>query len=106
MIAWNASDRHFTVQSKSPRNIVVRLFNYPAWQVLVNGKSVVTEKTETTGLMVIPIAAGESDVRIYFRRTADRSAGIIASLIAVALVVVLWIVTRHSVRQQNSQPSN
>jgi hypothetical protein len=106
MIAWNASDRHFTVQSKLPRNIVVRLFNYPAWQALVNGKSVVTEKTETTGLMVIPIAAGESDVRIYFRRTADRSTGIIVSLIALALVVVLWTVTRHSVSQQDSQPSS
>jgi hypothetical protein len=99
MIAWNASDRHFTVQSKSPRNIVVRLFNYPAWQVLVNGKSVVTEKTETTGLMVIPIAAGESDVRLYFRRTADRSAGIIVSLMTVALIASCWIVTANSVKQ-------
>jgi hypothetical protein len=102
MIAWNASDRHFTVQSKLPRNIVVRLFNYPAWQVLVNSKSVVTEKTESTGLMVIPIAAGENDVRIYFRRTADRSAAIIVSLMTMALVAVLWGVTRHSIMKQNS----
>jgi hypothetical protein len=105
MIAWNAADRHFAIESKSARNIVVRLFSYPAWQVLVNGKSVATDKTETTGLMMIPIAAGENDVRIYFRRTADRSAGIIVSLITIALVILLWITTRRSVGKQNSQPS-
>jgi hypothetical protein len=105
MIAWNAADRHFAIESKSPRNIVVRLFSYPAWQVLVNGKSVATDKTETTGLMMIPIAAGENDVRIYFRRTADGSAGIIVSLITIALVILLWITTRRSVGKQNSQPS-
>jgi hypothetical protein len=103
LLAWNAADRHFSVESKWPRNIVVRLFNYPAWQVLVNGKSVVTDKTETTGLMVIPIAAGESDVRIYFLRTADRSAAIIVSLITMALVILLWITTRYSVTKKVPQ---
>jgi hypothetical protein len=105
LLAGNAADRHFAVESKSPRKIVLRLFNYPAWQVLVNGNSVVTDKTETIGLMVIPIAAGESDVRIYFRRTADRSVGIIVSLLTMALIILLWITTRHSVTKQNSQAS-
>ena len=91
MIAWGAVEKHFTVQAQAPENIVVRLFNYPAWKVVVNRKPVATDKTETTGLMVIPVAAGESDVYINFQRTIDRVAGIFVSLAAVALFVIILL---------------
>jgi len=68
----------------------VRLFSYPAWKVVVNGKPITTQKTDVTGLIVIPIAAGGSDVRIHFRRTIDRLLGNILSLISLAVLVVAW----------------
>jgi len=38
MLAWEQTEKHFTVRAAAPQNLTVRLFNYPAWQVVVNGK--------------------------------------------------------------------
>ncbi len=78
MLAWGPTEKHFTVHAAAPQNLTVRLFSYPAWEVVVNGKPTATQKTDVTGLIVIPIAAGDSDVRIHFRRTIDRFVGNIA----------------------------
>jgi len=91
MLAWGPTEKHFTVHADAPQNIVVRLFNYPAWEALVNGVPVTTEKTEITGLMVIPVDAGVSDVRIYFRRTMDRIVGDIISVVSLALLIIIWM---------------
>ena len=55
--------------------MTLRLFNYPAWKVRVNGQPVNTDSTEITGLMVIPVAAGTNMVDVEFTRTWDRTAG-------------------------------
>ncbi|MGA2357560.1 MAG: hypothetical protein ABSF66_01065 [Terriglobales bacterium] len=90
MLAWGPTEKHFTVYAAAPQNVTVRLFSYPAWKVVVNGKPITTQKTDVTGLIVIPIAAGDSDVRIHFRRTIDRLLGNILSLISLAVLVVAW----------------
>ena len=90
MLAWGPTEKHFTVHAAAPQSLIVRLFSYPAWAVVVNGKPTATKKTDVTGLIVIPIAAGDTDVRIYFRRTSDRFAGNILSLISLTVLVVVW----------------
>ena len=90
MLAWGPTEKHFTVHAGAPQNVTMRLFSYPAWEVVVNGKPTATKKTDVTGLIVIPIAAGDSDVRIYFGRTIDRFAGNVLSLISLAVLVVAW----------------
>jgi len=90
MLAWGPTEKHFTVHAGAPQNVSMRLFSYPAWEVVVNGKPTATKKTDVTGLIVIPIAAGDSDVRIYFGRTIDRFAGNVLSLISLAVLVVAW----------------
>ena len=98
MLAWAPTEKHFTVHAAAPENLNVRLFNYPAWQVVVNGKPTETRTTDVTGLIVIPVAAGDNDVRIRFRRTLDRVAGNVVSLISLAVLVVAWIKTRSKTR--------
>jgi hypothetical protein len=98
MLAWGQTERHFTVHAAAPQNLTVRLFNYPAWQVVVNGKPTETWTTDVTGLIVIPVAAGDNDVRIHFRRTLDRVAGNVVFLISLAVLVVAWIKTRPKTR--------
>jgi XTP/dITP diphosphohydrolase len=88
MLTWGKTEKHFRVHRVAPQNLVVRLFNYPAWEVVVNGKPIKTQRTDVTGLIVIPIAAGDNDVHIHFRRTIDRSVGNVVSLISLALFVV------------------
>ncbi|HMD16225.1 MAG TPA: hypothetical protein VKH18_06115 [Terriglobales bacterium] len=97
MMAWGQTEKHFTVHAAVPQDITVRLFNYPAWDVVVNGKPTHTRTTDVTGLLVIPIAAGENDVRIHFRRTTDRVVGNIVSLISLAVLVAIWMKTRSKV---------
>ena len=94
MLAWGPTEKHFTVHTAAPQNITVRLFSYPAWAVVVNGKPMETQKTEVTGLLVIPIAVGDNDVRIRFHRTIDRGIGDGVSLISLGVFVVLWQTTR------------
>ncbi len=93
-LQWGQTEKHFTVHAAAPQNLTVRVFNYPAWEAVVNGKPAKTRTTHVTGLLVVPIDAGDSDVDIYFRRTIDRSAGNVVSLISLAALVVAWIKTR------------
>ena len=94
IIQWDATDKHFRVLTKSPANLTVRLFNYPAWKAVVNGRRVVTATSEVTGLMIVPLEAGENDVEIRFTRTFDRSLGDKASLLSLAVLAAAWVATR------------
>ena len=86
---WGSQEKHFTLYSTVPEEITVRLFNYPAWEVTVNGHAVRTKTTEDVGLMQIPVAAGDNDIRIRFAQTPDRLAGIIVSLLSLLLFALL-----------------
>jgi XTP/dITP diphosphohydrolase len=93
MLAWRKTERHFTVHTAARQNLVVRLFGYPAWEAVVNGRPIETQRTDVTGLIVIAIAAGDNDVHIHFRTTIDRLVGNVVSLISLALFVVVWVKT-------------
>ena len=72
----------------------MRLFNYPAWKVTVNGRGVTTATSPVTGLMIVPIEAGKNDVEVDFTRTRDRTFGDTASVLSATIFVLLWIRTR------------
>jgi 6-pyruvoyl-tetrahydropterin synthase related domain len=90
VLAWRQTEKHFTVHADAPQDLTVRLFSYPAWDVVVNGKLTDTDKTDVTGMIVVPVDAGDSDVHIYFRRTSDRLTGGIVSLIGLLVFVAAW----------------
>jgi hypothetical protein len=99
ILEWGATEKHFVVQAPAqtiaPENVTAHVFSYPAWAVAVNGKPAATEKTELTGLIVIPMRAGDNDVFIYFRRTNDRLVGDFISLASLALLVIALIKSRR-----------
>jgi hypothetical protein len=68
----------------------------------VNGRPRATQIKDVTGMLVIPMTAGENDVRIYFRRTIDRVIGDGVSLISLVLLVFAWMKTRR----KGLQPPN
>jgi len=98
VLAWGPIEKHFTVHAATPRNLTVRLFSYPAWEVEVNGKPTKTRTTDVTRLIVIPLTAGDSDVHIYFRRTSDRVIGNVVSLISLGLLIAGWTLTQPKAR--------
>jgi XTP/dITP diphosphohydrolase len=95
MLAWGQTEKHFKVHTAATQNLTVRLFHYPAWEVVVNGKPAETRTTDVTGLIIIPIAAGDNDVQVHFHRTSDRLVGNVISIISLPLFVVVWFKTSN-----------
>ncbi len=94
ILAWEQTEKHFTLHAAAPQNLTVRLFNYPAWQVTVNGQPAPAQTAEETGLMIVPLLEGANDVRIYFRRTTDRTIGDAISGVSLILLAAAWIKSR------------
>lgn len=72
---WTAEHRVLTERTVHPVRLAVRLINYPAWDVRVDGKSAQPESHIKTAQLVLPLPAGMHRVEISFRRTWDRTAG-------------------------------
>ena len=80
--AWRPARKRFLVRSPEPVTATLRLLNYPAWRVEVNGKPVRALSREHTGEMLVPLPAGSSLVEVSFLATPDRRWGEIVSAIA------------------------
>jgi hypothetical protein len=87
---WTATERKLRVTALAPVRVGLRLLNYPAWRVEVNGSLVVPESAADSGQMILELPAGESRVSARFVRTRDRTVGgllsIVGSVVALALV--------------------
>jgi hypothetical protein len=101
MKLWGAESKFFTAEVTSPGKLVLRLFNYPAWHVEMNGLPVASETHEVTGQLMIPVEAGQSQVRLTVIRTWDRTAGGVIS--AVTLFLVLICVSRTRSQSSNTR---
>jgi hypothetical protein len=89
---WGAESKLFSAEVSQPGQLVLRLFNYPAWRVEVNGQVVATSTREVTGQMLIPVQAGENGVQITFTRTWDRTLGVIISGVTAFFVACFVMV--------------
>ena len=87
---WDAESKQFSASLSSPGKLTLRLFNYPAWAVRVNGAPVATDSQELTGQMSIPVQAGDSRVDVTFIRTWDRTAGALISLLSILGLILFW----------------
>jgi hypothetical protein len=89
---WNAEHRSIRVVTRRPSRLAVHLLDYPAWRVTLNGKPVSIQHSKGTVQMVIPVPAGESELKIDFTRTIDRALGgwISAASLAASLTVLFW----------------
>jgi len=93
---WAPELRSFSVDVDHPGKIVLKLFNYPAWEVRINGHPVRAATVEVTGQMILPVEAGENRVLMTFMRTTDRSAGGFLSL-GAGILVVGWSLFRRRI---------
>lgn len=89
---WVAEHRSLRVTTLTRGHIAVRLLDYPAWHIEVNGHRVAAQHAEGTRQIVIPVATGESKIEIQFKPTLDRTiGGWISVLSALASISVsLW----------------
>ena len=95
VLEWTPEKKLLIASLTRPTQLGLHLFNYPAWKVTVNGVPVRAETHEVTGQMMIPLKAGEDQIRITFARTWDRTWGAVISLITLALVALLILRDRR-----------
>jgi hypothetical protein len=74
--------------------LILRLRDYPAWSVRVNGSPTPNRPVRQDGLMAIPIPAGSTDVTVDWTTTSDVRLGRRISLLAILLVTALGLLTR------------
>jgi hypothetical protein len=86
---WTPEEKEVSVSSQQPFFLGLRVLNYPAWLVEVNGTTVKPESGEDYNEMIVPVAAGESHVRVRFVRTWDRTLGCLLSV--ASAVFLLWL---------------
>ena len=96
-LRWTAEDKQVLVDTSSSARVALRLLNYPAWRVEVNGKTITPERADDGDQMVMPVNAGKSDIRIEFTRTPDRKIGnAISEAAALLAVIFIWIDRKRS----------
>ena len=89
VLDWGPAHKEFRVDSAEPVLAALRVLNYPAWRVEVNGRPVSALSDEHTGQMLIALPAGNSRVGVTFITTRDRRLGDVVS--ALALVGLLLV---------------
>jgi hypothetical protein len=87
---WTAEEKRVHVDAKAPVRIALRLLDYPAWRVEVNGKPVIVEHPEGTEQMIVSLASGEWELTARFTRTWDRTLGGAISVLGVLAFLGLF----------------
>ena len=89
IVRWTAEEKDLRVTSNEPLRVVLRLLNYPAWRVEVNGKAVTPRHAELSGQMILPLAPGTQRLTAKFVRRPDRTLGSVISLLGVLTLLAL-----------------
>lgn len=79
---WSGERREFAAETGSPVTLAVKLLNYPAWDVRVDGMPVHPTASHDSGQMLVTLPPGAHRVEIHFRRTWDRVAGNAISIVS------------------------
>jgi hypothetical protein len=86
---WSPENKEVSVSSREPFFLGLRLLNYPAWRVEVNGAVVTPRGGDDYNQMIVPVPAGESHVTVRFARTWDRTLG--GGISLAAAFFLLWL---------------
>ena len=86
---WTGEEKNVRVTSYGPLKIGLRLLDYPAWRVQLNGKLTSPGRGETNSQMIFSLGPGTQRITVRFVRTPDRKVGIAISLAAVLILLAL-----------------
>jgi hypothetical protein len=95
---WTPESKVVSVVTDEPLNLILKLYNYPAWKTEISGRVVPVNGRKKSGEMVIPVAKGDSLISITLTRTWDRTLGIVISLLTLALMILIAVRQRLSRR--------
>jgi 6-pyruvoyl-tetrahydropterin synthase related domain len=91
---WTAEEKILHISTPTAALLALRLLNYPAWRVEVNGKTVLPQRLDEINEIVVSVPPGDSRVRVHFIQTPDRRVGVFIAL--ASLFVLAFILARSS----------
>jgi hypothetical protein len=72
---WQSEHKSLRVATAEPVTLALRLLNYPAWEVRIDGAAVNPGSQPKIARMLVPVPTGQHRIEVNFRRTWDRTAG-------------------------------
>lgn len=81
------------------------LFDFPGWQVQIDGERVQTELGRPDGFIVVPVSAGRHVIDVAFGTTPARTMANLVTAVSLALMgLVAWKLRRRAVDTSYLQP--
>lgn len=99
MQKWTAESKAFTFETAKAQELRLRLFNYPAWKVEVDGQRMISHVQAGTGEILVPVPSGNHQVQVQFARTADRWIG--GTLSVEATIGIIFLVLFPATRRDH-----
>jgi hypothetical protein len=94
ILNWQTENKTIEITTKTPADALLRLVDYPAWRVTLNGKLSTKRPHREDGLMVLPLPSGKSVISIRYTATTDVKLGRIFSLLALGIAILLFLRTK------------
>lgn len=88
---WLPEDRVISVSTTQRVLLAVRLLDYPAWAVTVNGYRIALHQEDGIAAMFVALEPGTSRVEMRFLQTRDRKFANCTNLIALLAAVLLAV---------------
>jgi hypothetical protein len=98
---WAPEHKRLTVRAPMPEFAVLRLMDYPAWRVRVNGHTLTGRPHRPDGLLTVPVPAGTTSIDVSYRTTPDVLAGRVVSLFSLGSLAAWagWTKRRRQLRR-------
>ena len=87
----NSDTLRFTTKSLTNDVLILPQFDFPGWQVKLDGKKVVHRRAFDLGLIALDLPAGEHRLEAFLKKTLPRFVGDLASLIFAPLALYTLI---------------
>ena len=82
-----------TIHAAAPFTLTANVFHYPGWRAQLDGRDVAITPAPITGLITVPIPAGDHTVTIRFGSTPLRTGA--SALSWISLVLLAYVAFRH-----------
>ena len=92
---WNGEHRVVSLSTPKSGYAVLRLMDYPAWRVFVDGSKILSRPLREDGLMAVPVMAGDHTIEVQWSATRDVVAGRVLSAVALLGLVGTVVLERR-----------
>lgn len=92
---WEPEKKQLTAETDEDGYLVLRLREFPAWKITVNGVEVKTLPHRDDGLIVIPVREGTNAIEVNWKITDDVKWARWLSICSLYFFGLVWFLERH-----------